>query len=111
MVVTPRGLTVKLQTPGSGGWCADPGQPAPRLTAQLTSNRHQPVTGHPVSGTYRRAQCPQTRVSLIFECRGLRLWHHGSAHRGVHSDTSQAIVSLPSHEVMVCETSSDGPPH
>jgi len=69
------------------------------------------VTGHPVSGTDRPAQCPQTRVSLIFECRGLRLWHHGSAHRGVHGDTSRAIVSLPSHEVMVCETSSDGPPH
>ena len=65
----------------------------------------------PVSGTDRPAQCPQTRVSLIFECRGMRLWHPGSAHRGVHGDTSRAIVSLPSHEVMVCETSSDGPPH
>ena len=43
-------------------------------------------------------------------CSGLRLWHHGSAHRGVHGDTSRAIVSLPSHGVMVCDISSDGPP-
>ena len=32
------------------------------------------MTGHPVSGTDRPAQCPQTRVSLIFDAvvRGLR---------------------------------------
>ena len=47
MVVTPGGLAVKLQTPAVCGWCADPGQPAPRLTAQLTSNRHRAVTGQP----------------------------------------------------------------
>src|SRR6185436_11482790 len=43
-------------------------------------------------------------------CRGLQLWHHGSAHRGVNGNTSRAIVSLPS-DVMVCETRCDGPPH
>jgi hypothetical protein len=54
---------------------------------------------------------PADARAAHLRCRGLRLWHHGSAHRGVHGDTSRAIVSLPSHGVMVCEISSDGPPH
>jgi hypothetical protein len=65
---------------------------------------------HLVSGTDRPAQWPAD--ARVLRCRGLRLWHDGSAHRGVHGDTSRAIVSLlPSHPVMVGEISSDGPPH
>jgi len=47
MVVAPRGLAVKLPTPRSVRLVRWPGQLAPRLTAQLTSNRHRPVTGSP----------------------------------------------------------------
>jgi hypothetical protein len=50
------------------------------------------------------------RVSRL-RCRGLRLRHDGFAHRGSPTDSSRAGVSLPSHGVMICETSSHGPPH
>jgi hypothetical protein len=69
-------------------------QLAPRLTAQLTSNRHGPVTGTPSAVPTDRLSGPQTCVS--FGALVYRLRHHGSAHRGVHGDTSRAIVLLPS---------------
>jgi hypothetical protein len=52
---------------------------------------------------------PHGHVSRL-RCRGLRLWHDGSTHRGVGGDTSRAVL-LPSHRVMLCEVSSEGPPH
>jgi hypothetical protein len=72
--------------PAVCGWCADPGQPAPRLTAQLTNNRHRPVIGTPSSVPTDRLSAADARVAHL-RCRGLRLWHPGSAHRGVHGDT------------------------
>jgi hypothetical protein len=71
----------------------------------------RPCTGAipPIATCYAETS-ERCRVAHL-RCRGLRLWHHGSAHRGVHGATSRAIVSLPSHGVMVCEISSDGPPH
>ncbi len=53
--------------------CAAAGQLAPRLTAQLTGNRHRPVTRPPSAVPTDPAQCPQTRVSLIFDAVVLRL--------------------------------------
>jgi hypothetical protein len=88
-----------------------PGQLTLRLTEQLTSNRHRPVIGTTASAIDRPVQWPAVaRVSRL-RCRGLRLRHDGFAQRVAPGDSSRAGVSLPSHGVMVCETSSHGPPH
>jgi len=71
-------------------WQATDTDPWPR-----TCQRYRPTGSVPADA----------RVAHL-RCRGMRLWHPGSAHRGVHGDTSRATVSLPSHGVMVCETSS-----
>jgi hypothetical protein len=102
---------VKLQTPGSVRLMRSP-WPARAATASTIDKQPTPSR----DGTPRQRYRPTSSVPADarvahLRCRGLRLWHHGSAHRGVHGDTSRAIVSLPTHEVMVCGTSSDGRPH
>jgi hypothetical protein len=111
MVVAPRGLAVKLQTPGSvraGAltWLAR------AATDSTIDKQPTPTRDWAPRQRYRpTGSVPADARVAHLRCRGLRLWHHESAHRGVHGDTSRAIVSLPSHGVMVCEISSDGPPH
>ena len=73
--------------------------------------RHHEVFAAPRQRYRPTGLVPADARVAHLRCRGLRLRHHGSAHRGVHGDTSRAISSLPSHGVMVCEISSDGPPH
>jgi hypothetical protein len=91
MVVAPCGVAVKLQTPGSVRLVRLPGQLAPRLTAELTSKRHRPVTEHTVSGTDRPAQCPQTRVSPVSDAVVC-----GSGTTGLHTVVSTATLHGPS---------------
>ena len=71
-------------------------------------NWHEPVTSSTVGLTDRPAQW--SADARAFRCLGLRLWHHGSAHRGVHGDISRAISSLPFPGINDCDIHSDGPP-
>ncbi len=101
------------------------GRPSFPVAAALSDNRVPASVQNPGSHFSQRSDCsilsscryrptgsvPADAHVDHLRCRGLRLRHHGSAHRGVHGDTSRAIVSLPSHGMMVCEISSDGPPH
>jgi hypothetical protein len=103
MVVAPRGLAVKLQTPGSvrAGALTWPARAA---TDSTIDKQPTPTRDRAPRQRYRpTGSVPADARVAHLRCRGLRLWHHGSAHRGVHGDTSRAISSLPSHGVMVCE--------
>jgi hypothetical protein len=78
------------------------------LTAQPTGNRHGPVIGTTVGPTDRLAQRPED--ARVFRCLGLRLWHDGSVHRGLHGDNSRAVCSLPFPAMKDCDIHADGPP-
>ena len=99
------GLAAKCRNPqcvpGALAWPA-----RTRLKAQLTSNQHRTVTGTPQAAPSRPVQWPADVHASHLRCLGLRLWHDGSAHRGVAGETSWGMVWLPSHGVMDCQTSS-----